>query len=112
MFALVDLTTQSANHTADRELCLYLLGWAKSCSILDDRDRNPTDEMSIQATVMKETNDESSAAIGCEVWMKLGSPMSCAHLTDRHNLPAEACRESRSPKRKPLNAPEIPGHIL
>jgi hypothetical protein len=25
-------------------LCLYLLSWAKSCSILDDKDRNPTDE--------------------------------------------------------------------
>src|ERR1700738_3719294 len=26
--------------------------------------------------------------------MKLGSSMSCARLTDRHNLPAEECRES------------------
>jgi hypothetical protein len=64
---MVDLTTQSANHIVDRELCLYLLGWAKSCSILDDRGRNPTDETSIRGTVMKETNDESSSAVGCEV---------------------------------------------
>src|SRR5258708_17416673 len=26
----------------------------------------------------------------CEVWMKLRSTMSCAHLADRHNLAAEA----------------------
>ena len=38
---------------------------------------------------MKQANDESSSAIGCEVWMKLGSTMSCAHLADRHNLAAE-----------------------
>jgi hypothetical protein len=35
---------------------------------------------------MKETNDESSSAIGREVWMKLGSSMSCEHLADRHKL--------------------------
>jgi hypothetical protein len=30
----------------DRQLCLHLLGWAKSCAILDDGGRNPTDETS------------------------------------------------------------------
>jgi hypothetical protein len=50
----------------DRELCLYLLGWAKSCSILDDRGSNPTDGTFIQGIVMKETNEESSNAIGCD----------------------------------------------
>jgi hypothetical protein len=39
-----NLTTQSAEHIVERELCLYLLGWNKSCSILDDGDRDPTDE--------------------------------------------------------------------
>jgi hypothetical protein len=34
--------------------------------------------------VTKETNDESSSAIGYEVGMKLGSSMSCEHLADRH----------------------------
>ena len=29
--------------------------------------RNPTDEISVQGTVMKEANDENSSAIGCEV---------------------------------------------
>ena len=29
--------------------------------------RNPTDETSVQGTVMKEANDENSSAIGCEV---------------------------------------------
>src|ERR1700716_4269620 len=33
---------------------------------------------------MKETKEKSSSAIGCEVWMKWGSSMSRAHLTDRH----------------------------
>jgi hypothetical protein len=41
---LADLTTQLANRIVDRQLCLYLLDCAKSCSILDDRGRNPTDE--------------------------------------------------------------------
>ena len=61
LFAVVNLTAQSANHVADRELCLHLLGWAKSCTILDDGDRNPTDETP-SGTVMEEVNDESSGA--------------------------------------------------
>jgi len=90
---MVKLTTQSSKHIVDRELCLYLLGWAKSCSILDDRGgtarmRHPSGE-----PVMKETNDESSSAIGCDVWMKLGSSMNCEHLADRRK---PACKSSGS----------------
>jgi len=44
---------------------------------------------------MKETNDESSSAIGCDVWMKLGSSMSCEHLGDRHK-PARKSSGSKS----------------
>jgi hypothetical protein len=62
----VDLATPSANHIVDRELCLYLPGWAKSCSILDDRSRNPTDETSNQGTFTREANDESSSATRCD----------------------------------------------
>jgi len=68
---------------------------------------------------MKEANDESSSAIGCEVWMNLGPSMSCEHLTDRHK-PARGNGGSKSGRTvgaglqsgKPLNAPEIPGDIL
>jgi hypothetical protein len=35
--------------------------------------RNPTDEASVQGTVMKEANDENSSAIGCEVERDLGA---------------------------------------
>jgi len=45
---LVDLITPSANHIAESKLSLYLLDWGKSCSILDDRGRNPTDETFVQ----------------------------------------------------------------
>src|SRR3981081_3292859 len=81
---LANLTTQSVNCIVDTELCLYMLGWAKSCSILDDRGRNQTDETSIQGTVMKGATDWCASAIGCEVWMKLGSATSCELLTGRH----------------------------
>ena len=57
--------------------------------------RNPTDEPSVQGTVMKEANDESSSAIGCEVWMNLGPSMSREHLTDRHK-PARGNGDSKS----------------
>jgi len=60
-YGLADLTTQSANRIVNRELCLYLLSWAKSCSILDDKGRNQTDETSLQGIGMKEANDESSS---------------------------------------------------
>jgi len=53
-YGLADLTTQSANRIVNRELCLYLLSWAKSCSILDDKGRNQTDETSLQGIGMKE----------------------------------------------------------
>jgi len=39
--------------------------------------------------VTKETNDESSSAIGYEGWMKSRSSMSCEHLADRQK-PARA----------------------
>jgi hypothetical protein len=50
---------------------MYETGWhegkkAKSCSILDDRGRNPRDETFIQGIVVKETNEPSSNAIGCD----------------------------------------------
>jgi hypothetical protein len=67
---------------------------------------------------MKEANDQSSSAIGREVGTKLGSTMSCEHLTDRHNLLAEALRakanvpREQPSNRKPLNSAEIPGDIL
>jgi hypothetical protein len=62
---------------------------------------------------MKGTNDESSTAIGREVWMKLGSTMSCEHLMRRHNMPAKSGRTGGPGlQRKPLNAAEIPGDIL
>ena len=56
--------------------------------------------------------------LGAMSGMTLGSTMCCPHLTDRHNLPAEAVpakaivpREQLT-KHKPLNAAEIPGDIL
>ncbi len=56
--------------------------------------------------------------LGAMSGMTLGSTMCCAHLTDRHNLPAEAVpakanvpREHLT-KQKPLKAAEIPGDIL
>jgi len=57
--------TRSTNYFVRGELSLYLLTYAKSCSIPDDRFRNPTDEASTQGSILKETNDESSNAIGC-----------------------------------------------
>jgi hypothetical protein len=55
---LADLTAQSANHIADWELCLYLLGCAKSCSVLHDKGE------CAGKTTMKETTDENSAQLG------------------------------------------------
>jgi hypothetical protein len=55
---LVDLTAQSAKHVADWELCLYLLGCGKSCSIFHDKGE------CAGKTIMKETSDENSVQLG------------------------------------------------
>jgi hypothetical protein len=55
---LVDLTAQSAKHIGDWELCPYLLGCAKSCSILHDKGERAG------KTIMKETSDENSVQLG------------------------------------------------
>jgi len=60
---LVDLTSQSAKHIVDRELCLYLLGWAKSCSILVAEEE--CNGWAVQrGDIMKGISDESSTVIG------------------------------------------------
>src|SRR5258708_14442114 len=48
--------------------------------------RNPTDETSVQGTVMKDANDESSSAIGCEV-CKSGRTVGEGLQSGSHSMP-------------------------
>jgi hypothetical protein len=66
LYDLAHLTTQSMNHIADMELCLYLCLWAKSCGILQDDYRIQWVRHPIERTVMRETAMRAIVRLGAK----------------------------------------------
>jgi hypothetical protein len=66
LYDLAHLTTQSMNHIADMELCLYLRLWVKSCGILQDKYRIRRVRHPIERTVMRETAIRAIVRLGAK----------------------------------------------